>query len=211
MYSTKESRQTDPLQDLFSDVKLILEFMEIKDQKQADDNETEESKNLSELWMLAKTGNDTYSTYRLYWTASMFRDVLPNAKMNNIRYWMNNPANVPIDFRDNLLKCGREAFLESYEEKNDYYRMLNGLPPLNTPKSEFIYLSEPMRNQLHASDEPVHLLSPLIQNNFMGTDEYKQLVANNPDKTYLKYLGMYKIDTFIARRAIDFEIIRYLH
>lgn len=211
MYSneSKESRQMDPLQDLFSDIKKILEFMEIKDNKEALNNETDESKDLSEMWLMAKMESDTYLTYRKYWTISMFQEVLPNVKLKNISYWMDNPYNVPLDFRDNLLKRGRDEFLKSYEEKNDYYRMLNGLPPLNTPSSEFIYLSEPMRNQLHASSEPIHLLSPLIQNNFMGTDEYKKIIEENPDKKYLKYLGMYKIDIFIARRAKDFEIIRY--
>lgn len=208
MYSN-DSRQMDPLQDLFSDIKKILDFIEIKDQKQAIANETSYSKNLSEIWLMAKMEQDNYITYKNLWDISMFHDVLPNAKFKNIRYWMDNPHNVPLDFRDNLLKCGREKFLKSYEEQNDYYRMLNGLPPYNTPPSEFIYLSEPMRNQLHASSEPLHLLSPLIQNNFMGTEEYKSIIESNPDKKYLKYLGMYKIDIFVARRAKDFEIIRY--
>ena len=209
MYS-KESRQTDPLQDLFSDVKKILDFMEVKDQKLAIENETSESKSLADMWIMARLENDTYLTYRKYWTDSMFQDILPNAKLKNIRYWIENPYNVPNNFRDNLLKCGRAAFLNSYEEKNDYYRMLNGMPPMNTSPSDFIYLPEPVRNQLHAPrDIPIHLLSPLIQNNFMGTDEYQSILSENPDKPYLKYLGMYKIDPFIARRAKDFDIIRY--
>ena len=208
MYST-ESRQTDPLQDLFIDIKKILEFMEVKDKSEAMKYETQEIRDQSEMWLMAKMESDTYATYRRFWTIDMFKEVLPNAKLSNINYWMENPYNVPLDFRENLLKRGREAFLNTYEEKNDYYRMLTGLPPVGTPSSDFIYLSEPMRNQLHATDEPIHQLSPLIQNNFMGTDEYKTLIENNPDKKYLKYLGMYKIDTFIARRAKDFEIIRY--
>jgi len=209
MYSNIESRQMDPLQDLFSDIKKILEFMEIKDQRQADDNETQFSRDMAEMWVMAKMEQDTYTTYRKYWTTDMFQEVLPNVKLNNVRYWMNNPHNVPLDFRNILLIRGRQAFLDSYEEQNDYYRMLNGLPPHGTPPSEFIYLSEPMRNQLHASTDPLHMLSPLIQNNYMGTDEYQEVLAANPDKKYLKYLGMYKIDTFTARRAKDFEIIRY--
>lgn len=206
---SKESRQTDPLQDIFADVKKILEFLEIKDLNQAMQYETSESRNSSEMWMNAMTGSDTYLTYRIFWNISMFQEIVPNAKLKDINYWISHPSNVPIDFRDNLLKRGRGTFLSVYEEKNDYYRMLNGLPPLNTPKSEFIYLTEPMRNQLHASKDPIHLLSPLIQNNYMNTDEYKSVLAMNPDKKYLNYLGLYKIDIFTSRRAKDFEIIRY--
>lgn len=206
---SKDSKQTDPLQDLFSDIKKILDFIEIKDMSEATNYETAESKNDADMWINAKLGVDTYSTYRMHWTISMFQEVVSNAKLNDIRYWMEHPYNVPVDFRENLLKRGREAFISSYEEKNDYYRMLNGLPSYGTPEIEYIYLTEPTRNQLHATDDPIHLLSPLIQNNYMGTEEYKEVLKNNPDKKYLKYLGLYKIDIFSARRAKDFDIIRY--
>lgn len=204
-----ESRQTDPLQDLFTDVKKILEFIEFKDLTEAMKYETSEIKEQSELWMNANLGIESYSTYRKFWTVSMFQEIMPNVKLNNIRYWMENPTNIPIDFRDNLLTRGREEFMKKYEEQNDYYRMLNGLPPINTPSSEFIYLSEPIRNQLHASEDPIHMLSPLIQNNYMSTEEYKTVLSHNPEKRYLRYLGLYKVDIFTARKAKDFEIIRY--
>ena len=209
MNSDKESRQTNPLQNVFSDVEKILDFMEVKDLKAANDAETTDSKNAAEMWMNAKLEKDNYITYKNYWNIGMFKEVASTAKLIDIQKWINNPLNVPNDFRNNLLIKGREAFLNSYEETNDYYRILNGLPPYNTPESEYIYLSEPVRNQLHATDIPVHMLSALIQNNYMATDEYKQVLADNPDKTYLKYLGIYKIDIFTARNAKDFEIIRY--
>lgn len=206
---SKDSKRTDPLQNLFADVKKILEFIEIKDIREAEKYETSESRNNAEMWMNAKLERDNYVTYSKFWNIAMFQEVKHNSRLVDIKKWMKHPLNVPIEYRDNLLKRGREIFLDSYEETNDYYRKLNGLPPINTPKSDFIYLTEPMRNQLHASDLPVHLLSPLIQNNYMGTDEYKKVVENNPEKEYLKYLGLYKIDTFIARNAKDFDIIRY--
>lgn len=206
---SKDSKRTDPLQDLFANIKRIIEFIEIKDQKEADNFETSESRSNAEMWMHAQLKEDNYMTYKMYWDVSMFQEILTNVRLKDVSYWMNNPLNVPIQFRDNLREKGREAFLNKYEEKNDYYRMLNGLPPIDTPESEFIYLTEPMRNQLHASDLPVHELSALIQNNYMATDEYKKVVEENPDKKYLKYLGMYKIDFFTSRNAKDFDIIRY--
>lgn len=209
MSSMNDSKQTGPLQNLFSDIKKILEFIEIKDLVEAQIYETIESRDAAEMWINAKLEEDTYITYKKYWTISMFQEIISNARLIDIKFFMENPHNVPLGFRDNLLKRGREAFLNQFEEKNEYYRMLNGLPPIDTPENEFIYLSEPVRNQLHASTDPVHLLSPLIQNNYMSTQEYKDVINNNPDKKYLKYLGMYKIDIFTARRAHDFDIIRY--
>lgn len=203
------SKQTNPLQDLFIGIEKIIDFMEVKDIREADKYETPESRDQAEMWLMANVGDDSYVTYRAYWNISMFQEVVSNVKTVDVKRWMNNPYSVPLKYQDTLLKRGRELFYEHYEEKNDYYRMLNGLPPINTPESEFIYLSAPMRNQLHASDLPVHMLSPLIQNNYMSTDEYKQVLADNPDKKYLKYLGIYKIDILTARKAKDFEIIRY--
>jgi hypothetical protein len=203
------SRQTNPIQDLFEGIKKILEFMEVKDINTATSYETTDIRDEAEMWMAAKEENDTYITYKNYWKPYMFQEIVSTCSLKNIQYWMEHPRNVPANFRENLLTKGRAAFLESYVEKNDYYRMLNGLPPIDTPESEYVYLSEAMRNQLNASDEPLHQLSDLIQNDFMGTDEYQQLLADNPDKTYLKYLGLYKIDVYTARKAKDFDIIRY--
>ena len=207
--ASKESRQTNPIQDLFVDIKKIFAFMELKDCNMANSFETTSIRDESEMWMNAKENNDTYLTYKNYWKPYMFQEIVSNINLKDIMYWMNHPWNVPANFRENLLNKGRAAFLASYEEKNEYYRMLNGLPPIDTDPSDYVYLSEKMRNQLHASNEPLHLLSDLIQNDFMGTEEYQELIKNNPDKKYLKYLGLYKIDTYTARKAKDFEIIRY--
>ena len=210
MYSSdKDSKQTNPLQNLFADIKKILEFIELKDEKEASDNETSESLLMSEMWMNAIVEDDSYLTYTKWWKYSMFQEAVPNTRIIDIKKWMDNPFSVPLKYRDTLLLRGREAFINEYEEQNDYYRMLNGLPPLSTRPEDYIYLSEPVRNQLHASNDPVHKLSKLIQNNYMSTDEYKEVVKNNPDKKYLKYLGMYKIDIYTARKAKDFDIIRY--
>lgn len=40
---------------------------------------------------------------------------------------------IPEDKRANLLELRRLLYIEFYEEKNEYYRKLNGLPPLNDP------------------------------------------------------------------------------
>ena len=207
--NNRSSKVTGPLHELFSDISKIIDFMEVKDQKAADEKETSTSASAAEVYMNAMVEKDDYVTYHHLWTTWMFQEVVPNAKLINISKWMKNPFAVPVVFRDNLLTKGRAAFINSYEETNEYYRMLNGLPPIGTPESDFIYLPESIRVQLHVSNEPIHRLSPAIQNSYMCTDEYKRVIENNPDKRYLKYIGMYKIDPYIARKAKDFDIIRY--
>lgn len=207
--ASNSSKQVGPLQDLFTDIQKIIEFMELKDLKAAEAAETSESKASAEMWLRANYKKDSYSTYKNYWTIAMFKQIDNNAKYNDIKVWMADPTRIPASYRDVLLEKGRQIFLDSYEEKNDYYRKLNGLPPIETPESEFIYLSDELREKLHAPNEPIHKLSSLIQNRYMSTEEYQKVLLDNPDKEYLKYLGLYKIDILTARNAKDFEIIRY--
>jgi len=208
--ASNDSNRIDPLQNIFNDIKKILDYIVLKDEAEANKFETPEIKRLAAMWMNAKYQKDQYSTYSEYWDFGMFQSIVTNLSYDQYNQYKSNPFTVPMIYRDHLLQIGRKKFMSQYEEQNEYYRMLNGLPPIDTKKEDFIYLSEPIRNQLHASNDPVHLLSPLIQNNYMSTDEYKEVLKNNPDKKYLKYLGMYKIDIFVARNAKDFEIIRYL-
>lgn len=203
------SKQTNPLQGIFTDIKKILEYTEIKNNEKAKAMETQESQGLAEVWINAMMQKDTYLTYRQYWTISMFLEVNSMANASDIKRWISAPYTAPVQYHENLLVRGREAFLNSYEESNNYYRTLNGLPPVGATEKDFIYISEKLRNQLHASDDPIHLLSPLIQNSYMATEEYQKVLKNNPDKEYLKYLGYNKIDILTARTAKDFEIIRY--
>ena len=204
------SKLTNPIQELFSDVKKIFEFMEVKDHNEAMKYETPEIREDSEMWMNALVGSDTYSTYRNYWTIAMFQQILPNVKMNNVMHWMDNPYNVPVNFRELLLTEGRQRFLDQHVEKNQYYRMLNGQPPIDTQKKDFIYLSDEIRKQLLVEDNiPVHELDTLVQNRYMSTDEYIEVIKANPDKLYLRYLGLWKIDIQTARKAKDFELIRF--
>ena len=74
--ANNESRQTNPIQDLFIDIQKIIEFMEIKNTKLADSYETSESRDEAEMWMNAKEQNDTYVTYKNYWKPYMFQEIV---------------------------------------------------------------------------------------------------------------------------------------
>lgn len=204
-----ESKETNPLQNLFVDIKKILEYVVIKDKEAATAAETEESKNSAELWMNAIMGTDNYITYRAYWTFSMFQEVQNNVKYNDFRNYVEKPFSVPLRFQETLREQGRQLFLDQYIEKNDYYRMLNGLPSINDTEKDFIYLSKELQEKFHCDNLPIHEQSLYVQSSYMTTDEYAKVVSENPSKKYLKYLGINKIDIFAARKAKDFDIISY--
>ena len=205
-----DRRITNPIQNLFVDIEKIISSMEIKDLALAKKYETTESRDAADLWIHAMMEDDSYLTYQYYWKPYMFQLVLPNVKMTNISYWMDNPMNVPLDFREVLLERGRKEFLKSYVERNTYYRMLIGLPSLDADETSFHYLSKSLADQYGVDVKiPIHQLEETVQNQYIHTKEYKDLLASLGEKTYLHYIGSRKIDLFTARRAKDFEIIKY--
>jgi hypothetical protein len=200
--------QTGPLQNLFIDIKKIIEYMEVKNKPLADAYETEESKAFADLWIIAIEKKDSYITYAKWWTKNMFLEIDNSIRTIDFQSYVANPYTVPLKFREKLLEEGRKAFLTSYYERNPYYRMINGFPALDD--IDYIYLSEELQKK-YGIDEytPVQEMPDNIQNLYMNTDEYQEVLTNNPDKGYLKYMGSKRIDIYTARKAKDFDIIRY--
>lgn len=200
--------QTGPLQNLFTDIKKIIQSMEVKNKALADTYETEESRGYAELWIVATEKADSYITYKNWWTKNMFLEVDSSVRTIDVQNYISKPYSVPLKFREKLLEAGRTAFLNSYYERNAYYRMLNGFPALDD--TDYIYLSEELQEKFDVDDKtPVHEMPDNIQNLYMNTDEYTSVLEANPSKTYLKYMGSRRIDLYTARKAKDFDIIKY--
>lgn len=54
VFNTEDIKlQTGPLQNLFTDIKKIIQSMEVKNKALADTYETEESRGYGELWIVA--------------------------------------------------------------------------------------------------------------------------------------------------------------
>lgn len=201
------SQRLNPIKNISLDIKKILDSLEIKNNKEALLKETENSLELSELWMIAKLKEDNYISYYHWWQPYMFQEIVNNTKMIDIQKWKQNPYSLPLIYQERMLALGREYFLYKYEEENEYYRRLQGLPPIDDKNP--IYMSKELMNKLKAPNKPVHELSLYFQNKYINTKEYFNVLKDNPDKLYLKYLGKNKVDLFTARKAKDFEIIKF--
>lgn len=93
------------------------------------------------------------------------------------------------------------GWVSVYEERNDYYRMLNGLPGIN--ETHFIYNTD-LR---WPTDIPVHELSLVSRLEMEEAGVLDKLYAANPDAEYLKYCGSRMISVYKARVANRFEIL----
>lgn len=206
--SQMNTKETAPLQNLFVDIKKIIDFMVVKDLEAANAAETDETRYHAQGWMDAIMQRDTYKTYRRLWTRDMFQEVVNSVSEKEFEFYANNPDRVPLKFRETIRILGRNSYLQRYVEKNNYYRMLLGVPDYED--YDWIYLSKELQEKYGVdADTPIHLMDTSIQRQYMTTEEYRQVLADHPDKKYLQYMGIYKVDLYAARNAKDFEIIRY--
>lgn len=291
----QQARKLNPLNDIFQDIKKIMDFMVVKDKHRAMENETMDMRLDADRWIHATLEKDTWLTYTPLWTFVMFQEVQANVPYEITQKWIAKPNSVPHRFREHLRLRGREEFFKLFQEKNNYYRTLNGQPifedemfpnphwqpelirsdnfddrkeignpnydpnrpisednPWTIPNEHFnldmvpnplfdpsipemigktwTIPSAEMSDRLSISyGVPIHLVPDTLQNRYIrdnhpvtdedgntlynddGTHmtEYQKTLRDYPDREYLNYLGLYKIDIFMARRAYDFEIIRY--
>ena len=135
-------------------------------------------------------------------------DVMEAAGLDtNLLNWYYQDKNrIPRQLRQKVVDLQKQKVIDSYEEKNDYYRMLYGLPPMEDIENEnFIYA--PANEYGVPTDIPVHELDSESIAIIQATDMITQLIDANPSKGFLNYLGSNRIEIYTARKASNFEIL----
>jgi len=92
-------------------------------------------------------------------------------------------------------------YIEVYKEKNNYYRMLNGMPDLND--AEVIFNTD----RRWSTTVPVWQMNLVDRLEMENEGVLDALVAKYPSKQYLKYCGRKMIDLYVARTAERFGIL----
>lgn len=93
------------------------------------------------------------------------------------------------------------GWVDVYEEQNDYYRMLNGLPSINT--TNYIYNTDPR----WPTDIPIHKLPLVDRLEMEDSGILEKLYNENPNAEYLKYCGSKSIPFYKSRAANRFDIL----
>lgn len=128
---------------------------------------------------------------------------------------LNNRDNVPASDKEKLLSFACDYFMEHYEEKNKYYRMLIGLPEYGTDEYN-IYVSTSdfpkgyeLDTNIDLSRTPIHELSNDMINILQVNGKIDELVKSHRgfNYSYLRYLGDNKVDLDTARAAGKFDIL----
>ena len=222
----------NPLHNIHNEFKILLDNMVIKYSYLAEEAETFESKRNADEYLAALDENDTYLTYRDY-TLEEIKEAVKTVdkKVDDIdlnEYEINIIARCSVDggyidvpeiYRETLLLNRRKKIVNEYTEMNDYYRLLNGLPPLDTKEGDYHYLSDYYSN-LYGIDQsiPIHKIQDVynleedskgdyIISNLEASGVIKRFINAYPNDEYLNYLGTRRISIKHAREAKNFQIL----
>lgn len=207
MSSTEKRVLTDaPLVDeIVYECKQIIKGIVIKDQKSADDAETKISIRNADIYHDIQMGTDRYEFYE--YTYDLYMKI-PYMTPKRAMAYVTGQLEVPESIKPDLLKLAREKWLANYEETNEYFRRLAGLPPIG---EEGIYITEEdyLKIPIESYDitKPVHECTVSEAALLESAGVLDDLRERYPDAKYLNYLGEKSIDPYLARRALPFGML----
>lgn len=205
-YHGKKSE--DIVNRYLQDVMKIASDIVVKQQTLAVKNETMESTKEFGEYRLAFEKIDTYDAY--IYEYDDFKDIgLSDLEANT---YANDNSLIPDIHKEALLEARRKFIIDNYEEKNNYYRMLMGLP--NNDDTDKILLI----NEININDYPkiqsiIDLTKNIIEYNPVEISLLEDvgiiqlLKKRYPNKRYLNHLGIKSIKPYNARMANGMSIL----
>jgi len=187
------------LETLYKDVVSMVSRLVVKRTDLAEKDETKETVNAFELYYSCLRGSRYFYNFASF-DVDILEKYLPAPR---VRECIKDANKIPEKYRSDIVEAQAIRVIETYEEKNEYYRMLTGLPRLTDHR--WIYI----KNRPDIPDNvPIHQMTvdQISRLELDGTLE--QLKKDRPDAEYLDYLGANGIDLILARTAKPFDILR---
>lgn len=188
----------DMLQDLMKDLVVKLAYT-------AERYETEESLKSYSHYKSALSKVDSLKDYDI--SIEDILSIIPDID-RNVAYRVlraENGLNTYLSEvqKERLLNNKRKEVIDNYEEKNEYYRMLMGLPPLTMDPSEWVYYG----------DTPIHLLTQfelfeLRLNGELKIIQNKYITLEDNRYWYIRYVDKF-ISTVTLHEAQEFEVVYF--
>jgi len=118
---------------------------------------------------------------------------------------MDDSSYIPVELRDLAVERETEYMINNYDEPNDYYRQLHGLPDVSDTEDDWFYNTE--YPDISNPNEPLHTLSSAQLYSLQATGFIDTLIKENPSKKYLRHLTDRKIDIYTARQSEPFGVL----
>lgn len=215
-------KDTNPLSGLYKDFVAILKDLVIKYVNEAESYETLETKKAGDAYVAAYYKMDTFFSYN--YTEDDFNEIGFHDK-DLIEKYSANRRLIPVKYRDALLKRHREKLVGYYQnvngltvwregtyvEKNEYYRKLAGMPPLDATEKDFIYVAQSVCDTYGIDpNTPLHKLSSekLSVLEEVGYLDEIRAIYTGDKYAYLDFMASRAIPVAVARKAKNFSLLR---
>lgn len=184
--------------------KILAAGTVLKMQDLADKNETVESAKKAGLFIACKEGTASLKMFN-----SVSRTALQKIgivdDVDVMRYQANMDL-IPLDKVNIVAKQMMKEYIDSYEELNSYYRMLNGLPAVGD--ADYIDDWLVPDGIIIDTSIPIHEMSSAEIGILETYGIIDELYEKDPvNHQYMKHLGSKGIDYYFARKANKFDVL----
>ena len=186
-----------------------IPYIVVKMPAQAKQYETVESKRAGDIYVAAMMGTDSIYSYQDFDEELMYEAGFNALEIKTYKRGGSDASTLDNDSRrKTLLDLSRKKYIAEYEETNDYYRMLNGLPGYND-KEEIWFDDFDIYDRYGIDPCPVHEISHTILIAMESRGELEPLKKSHPEATYLNHLGHRRIDYVTARQNDAFALLYF--
>ena len=201
----KLSTDNPILDEIIYQCQKMIQGLVLKDERRANENETLSSLKSSDMYKIIVEGKAKFEYFDYGYD---LLSQIPSFTRDQVMYYAGKNDLIPEGLRPTLLELAKQKFLDNYQEKNNYYRMLNGLPDLNV---EGIYLDTDdvakLNNEFFDSSKMIHEMTDDEINLLKATGVLDDVMEKHPSAEYLKHVGAAKIDPYTARHKPPFSIL----
>lgn len=174
----------------------------VKDLEKADKDETKEFSIAANIYAACIENRSKYDMFE-YTRAILEATSIPESL---IAECLRDKTKIPESMRNELNLYMRDEYLATYVDKNNYYRMLNGLPDYGKPgipiQPEWIPEGIVLKGIKYVHELPADVLIVMENNGVLENIMYMY-----PKDRYLDFLGTYAIPTYEARKADQFQLL----
>ena len=116
----------------------MINTITIKRNEEADAYETAEIKKASDQYIAMIESGTNWNSFATFDYYIMKEVGLSEAVIDSVN--KGDKDAVPYEYREILCRKQKEYIINDYVEKNTYYRMLHGEPPIDATEKDFVYL-----------------------------------------------------------------------
>lgn len=207
-FEDQKTMTTNPFIDsLLYNLKLMSYNCIVKDQQTADNNETIESLKQSGIYIACVENHADLALFNIIPHKFLIQVGMTDREIE--LYEKNyDQFYIPEKYKESLKSLMIPYFIETYQELNQYYRKITGLPPIGDP-------GIPLRDYEYLLPEDFTYDEPYLHENDVDVCKYLNQLGildiikmDYPDAEYIDYLDK-GLNLYEVRKKLDFQILWY--